>query len=129
MEININQETSIGEIKSQFQSHFKSVRIEFYHHAHEKGKGSSKDDQIQDHVKLNELVKTPSHIHMEFDKTIKISDLEKIFDQDCGLHIQVFRKYGDSWLQTTLSDHWTLQMAEIAAKELETIKNEKPNFD
>ncbi len=129
MELNISKNSTIGQIKDQFNAYFKNVKIEFYHHKHGKREGSEKNDQVADSVLLQDLVKTPTSIHAEFDKSIKIADLEKIFEQDFGLYIQVFRKYGDAWLQTTLSDHWSLQMAEMAAEELEAVKNEKPSFD
>jgi hypothetical protein len=124
MELNFNQNTTIGDLKKQFNQNFEAVRIEFYHHSHKDRSASAKEDQIKDQVALKDLIKTGKSIHLEFDRTIKISELEQIFEQDFGLHIQIFRKYGESWLQTTLSDHWSLQMAEIAAKELEEIKHQ-----
>lgn len=125
MELNFNQKTSIGDLKKQFNQNFDSVRVEFYRHGHKDRSASAKEDQLKDDVVLKDLINTGKTIHVEFDRTIKISELEQIFEQDFGLHIQIFRKYGDAWLQTTLSDHWTLQMAEIAAKELEDLKHQK----
>lgn len=124
MELNFNQNTTIGDIKGQFSKYFKHVRLEFYHHSHKNRAASAKEDQILDHVTLGYLTGLKASAHTEFDQTVKISELEQIFERDFGLHIQVFREYGGSWLQTTLSDHWTLQMAEMEANDLERVKQE-----
>ena len=38
-----------------------------------------------------------------------VIDLEKKFREVFGLGIQVFRKSGKAWLETTLTDNWTLE--------------------
>lgn len=45
--------------------------------------------------------------------------LEKEFEEQFGLHIQVFRKSGRTWLETSVSDNLTLaqQMEKVAASE------------
>lgn len=127
MKLDFNQNTTIGDLKAQFNTQFKHVKLEFYNRSHTARSGSLPVDQVPDHVLLKEFMKEGTAVHAEFEKTIKISDLEKVFEQDFNLHVQVFRHYGNSWLQTTMSDHWTLQMAEMAAEELEELKQTKLN--
>ena len=38
-----------------------------------------------------------------------VTDLEQNFSDVYGLSIQVFRKSGDVWLETTITDGWTLE--------------------
>jgi hypothetical protein len=37
-----------------------------------------------------------------------VADLEQFFEREFELHIQVFRKVGNTWQETTLSDQLTL---------------------
>lgn len=37
-----------------------------------------------------------------------VADLEKQFQEDFGLNVQVLRQSGNVWLQTTSTDGWTL---------------------
>jgi hypothetical protein len=45
--------------------------------------------------------------------------LEKQFEEGFGLHVQVFRKSGRTWLETSVTDDLTLveQQAKVAASE------------
>ena len=38
-----------------------------------------------------------------------MTELEVVFEDVFGLHVQIFRKSGDIWLQTSSTDHWTLE--------------------
>ena len=44
----------------------------------------------------------------EVKEDMKVSDFEKMFHDKFGLNVQVFRKSGNLWMQTTSTDHWTL---------------------
>jgi hypothetical protein len=39
---------------------------------------------------------------------MKVSELENLFKRKYKLNIQVFRKSGNAWLETTVTDAWTL---------------------
>ncbi|MEO8174312.1 MAG: hypothetical protein ABI581_14555 [Sediminibacterium sp.] len=41
-------------------------------------------------------------------KDIRISQLEQYIDSNYCLHVQVFRKTGNVWLETTITNNWTL---------------------
>lgn len=47
----------------------------------------------------------------------KVSTLESNFHDTFGLNVQVFRKSANLWLQTTVTDEWTLSQQNETAKE------------
>jgi hypothetical protein len=49
---------------------------------------------------------------------MKVSELEELFEEVFGLSVQVFRKSGESWLQTTTTDSWTLNQQNLKGKEM-----------
>jgi hypothetical protein len=46
---------------------------------------------------------------IEIDPQMKVADLEKTFSEQFKLYVQVFRRSGSLWLQTTMTDNWTLE--------------------
>jgi hypothetical protein len=57
-------------------------------------------------------------------KTISII-VENAFEEMYGLSVQVFRKSGNTWLQTTTSDSWTLnEQNQKALEKHEVIKED-----
>jgi hypothetical protein len=49
--------------------------------------------------------------------SITVHELEKLFQQDLGLYIQVFRKSGKVWLETTATDNWSLFKQNVEGQE------------
>jgi hypothetical protein len=58
-------------------------------------------------------------LHIEAD--MPTWQLERLFEQEFGLHVQVFRKSGNIWLMTTVSDSLTLE--EQNFKGLESLRH------
>jgi len=56
---------------------------------------------------------------------MKVSELEKIFLEDYGLNVQVFRNSGRVWLETTMTDDWTLAEQNRQGEELSRKKTVK----
>jgi len=54
----------------------------------------------------------------------KVSEVEQLFQDVYGLSVQVFRKSGTIWLETTATDDWTLNKQNDEAKELSSPINE-----
>lgn len=100
---------SIQEIQSKIQHHFSHLKIEFYKNAHHEEEGSSKKEQIMHNVLLKEIYKKNEDIELEIDPTESTSNFEKMFEVKFGLHVQVFRLQHGTWIQTTHSDHLTLE--------------------
>jgi hypothetical protein len=50
-----------------------------------------------------------------------VEELEKSFLVKFGLNVQVFRKSGKSWLETTITDKWTLEKQNTQGEELDVL--------
>ena len=53
----------------------------------------------------------------EFESSNTVSELEESFYNKTGISAQVFRKSGISWLQTIVTDSWTLEQQNTRGKE------------
>lgn len=104
----IKDNKKINEIQAEFNAKFPNLKIEFYKVQHHTGEGTSEKSKLDNNLTIGEI----RTIHTSGDLSInghqKVSTLENNFLTDYGLNIQVFRKSGSLWLQTTSTDNWTL---------------------
>lgn len=104
----ISDQKHIADIQADFRRMFPYLKLEFYNLQHDIGEGSPKRALLSAHTLLKE-VRT---IHTEGDLLIHpemtVNELEARFADLYGLNAQVFRRSGNLWMQTTVTDSWTL---------------------
>lgn len=116
MILHINKQKTLSSIKEEFESNFPGLKIEFVRHAHKEMEGSSKSDIIRLDLPVKEL--TNGHVLSDLDisASMRVSEVEQLFRDKMGLHIQIFRKTGKNWIETVHTDSWTLKhQMEISA--------------
>lgn len=71
---------------------------------------------------LTDRLTSPCNIDLRAD--MKVMEVEKLFEEQFGLHVQVFRRSGKIWLETSKSDHLTLAEQELKALDSDHIHTE-----
>lgn len=105
----ITDNRSIASIQREFQTHFPFLKLEFYDTEHVAGEGSPLNQQYQDNSKtIGEIRKKHTEGDLSINGHLLVKNLEKRFYVQYGLNVQVFRKSGNTWLQTVSTDSWTL---------------------
>ena len=106
----INDNSTIREIQAEFSKMFPGLKIEFYRSKHDEFGGSKLSDQLHPDQIIKDIrkVDTEGDITIYPDMTVLV--LENLFEEKFGLNAQVFRKSKDIWLQTSVTDHWTLEI-------------------
>ncbi len=108
MEIIIDQTKKLSDIQTEFCKRFPYLKIEFYNHTHAVGEGSRKENTIDAHLSIEEVQIKKALGVLKINGLMTVAELEGGFANTFGLSVQVFRKSGSIWLQTTVTDHWTL---------------------
>jgi len=108
MVININDDKRIGDIKKEFNLLFPFLKIEFFNKPHISVENSPKMQVTNDYKSLNEFRSIHNNGFLEIVPEMTVASLENIFKTDYGLFVQIFRKSGNVWLETTVTDKWTL---------------------
>jgi len=57
------------------------------------------------------------------EETMSVADLEKAFKDQFGLMAQVFRRSGNIWLETSITDKWSLKQQNELGKEITLDRN------
>ena len=120
MTIQINNNTTIEEIKNKFHRYYPFLKLEFYKSSHMLGEGSENKDLIKENLQISKIRKDGRNksIYLSPDSTVYY--LEHEFEKLFGFHVQVFRKSKSLWLETTATDKWTLREQNNTAKEMES---------
>jgi hypothetical protein len=108
MEINIGDKKKIAEIQKEFSSLFPYLKIEFFSEPHGMGAPSSKKTMLQPTKTLGECRAIHTNGTVNITPEITVAELEESFRKNFGLSAQVFRKSGGAWLETTVTDAWSL---------------------
>lgn len=119
MKIVLEDSFTLNEVKNQFHNGFPYLKLEFFSKRHKSFEATKQSLMIKDNVSLKEL--TAKEGSIEVDKNMTVEELEKKFLSKFGLNVQVFRKSGKSWLETTITDKWTLEKQNAQGEELDVL--------
>lgn len=108
----IDNQKSITEIQKEFSSLFPFLKIEFFKNSHHVFEGNSKKELTHKITHLNK----PGELNIN--ELMTVAELEQTFKDQFGLNVQVFRKHGNSWIETTVTDSWTLKKQNEEGKTL-----------
>ena len=109
MRINVSPQTPLKQLKEDFSKQFDGLKIEFFKHAHKADQGSPKSDLFDGDGTVGDLSGKLAEVEMHLSADLTVEQLETRFEQDLGLHVQVFRKMRNAWIETTATDHYTLE--------------------
>lgn len=106
MQIKNNKTTN--QIKEEFKALYSNLKIDFFLSPHEPQKGNPNNQKIEENLHLSSLRKNQIEGVFMISPEMSVNSLETAFEQNYGLHIQVYRRSGNTWLQTTSTDEWSL---------------------
>ena len=109
MKITINDHRKIFAIQEEFNTMFPYLKIEFFTKPHTMGAGSPKKQIKHSSKTLGECRTIHKKGTITITSNMTVADMEQNFNDVYGLSVQVFRKSGKAWLETTVTDSWTLE--------------------
>jgi hypothetical protein len=129
MQLHIAPNRLISDIQKEFNQAFPFLKIEFF-----KTKSFSRSEFMAHQIippnrKIGDSQLSISDGDIEIAEEMKVKELEKIFKDQFSLAMQVFRKSGNLWLETTMTDNWTLQQQNDHGYEISTGNNTKDKPD
>ncbi len=123
MKITINDHRKLSAIQEEFNTVFPYLKIEFYSKPNKLGGASTKKLIKQHNKTLGECRTIHNKGHITITSKMTVVDLEQRFGDVYGLGIQVFRKSGKVWLETTVTDGWTLEEQNTQGESLSKISS------
>ncbi len=123
MKIVINDRKTGKIIQKEFNDTFPFLKIEVFSRSPQPGGGTAKRFMLERYKTIYECRAIHNNGELEIVPEMTVTELEKSFSNMFGLSVQVFRKSGKVWLETTTTDHCTLEeqnkLGEMHTKTLE----------
>jgi hypothetical protein len=116
MLLQINPQTTIRELNKAFTAAYPFLKLEFYRKKHGLEEGSA-GEQIDHDKRLDEVNRHLKKGAIPLRPEDTVGDVEQRFRDGFGLSVQVFRKAGNVWLETTKTDHLSLREQNEIGKE------------
>ncbi len=131
-DLTVNDHKLISAVQEEFNSFFPYLKIEFFRKPHEKGEGSARKNMYDADTPVNKIIsrKGTDTAPVPVNGSMKVHEFEKSLKTQFGLHVQVFRKSGNVWLETSATDGWTLDEQNAEGKSLQQqlrIEREDPD--
>ena len=129
MHLHIAPDSLISDIQNDFNQVYPFLKIEFFNNKSFIRSDFSASHLIPHHRKIGECQLGIKDNDIEIEQHMKVSTLEKIFKEKMNLAVKVLRKSGNLWLETTMTDNWTLEQQNNHGSELSTSRSNKPEIE
>ena len=124
MELHINDKMTIKELQLQFNTEFPYLKLEFFD-IPPTFDGLPKSHMYPNHKALANCRKMHNEGSIQITGDDTVQKLEETLWNKFGLSTEVFRKSGNLWIETTLSDSWTLKRQNDEGRIFSTAKYNK----
>ncbi len=104
MQISIHK--SIADVKREFSGKYPFLKLEFF--SRRRNGDARHLPFLSEDLLLSELHPLPKEGKIDIKGSVTIRELEKKLAEEFQLQAQVFRRSGNVWLETTMTDGWTL---------------------
>jgi hypothetical protein len=132
MRLHIAPNRLISDIQTDFNEAFPFLKVEFFNTRSFTRSDFMANQIISSQRKIGDGQLAITDGDIEIGEEMKVKELERIFKDQFSLATQVFRKSGNIWLETTMTDDWTLKQQNDHGREISTvkiIKNKPDDFD
>lgn len=119
MEIKISADTKFNEVQDKFATEFPYLKVEFYKEKYSENEVSTKD-RISSEKLISEQVKSFKPNTIDITSTETVAEVEKEFYEKFGITMQVSRKSGRIWIETSKTDDRTLESQNELGKTMST---------
>lgn len=106
----ITDQKTIAQIQEEFSALFPGLKIEFYKSRHQSNEGSPVIDQLSADMKIANVRSQHNEGDFDINPEMTVAQVEKGLADQFGLNVQIFRRSASIWLQTSATDHWTLEV-------------------
>lgn len=120
MKLHIEENSTTNDIKAKFSQYYPFLKLEFFTKPHKEKEASKKDDLIKGEKLISEIRTVSNEGDLIITPQSRVSEVEQGFEDSFGIHVQVFRKSGRLWLETTSTDGWSLKEQNEVGKDMES---------
>jgi|GEM_PF-256234 len=114
-------------LQKEFSDRFPFLKIEFFKNPHPYGVNSGEVEKLDAELTVGDVRKMENVGKLTMDGDLPVGVFEKILEERFGLFVQVYRNSYGKWLQTWVTDIWTLEEQNNRGKVLS--QDTRPTFN
>jgi hypothetical protein len=118
MEISITNEKKIADVQFEFNTLFPYLKLEFFSKPHKSGGRSNLKFILNGSKIIGDCRTIIGTNEMIISQSMTVNELEQGLGTKFGIGVQVFRQSGKVWLETTITDGWTLEVQNSQGEDL-----------
>jgi hypothetical protein len=123
VKIKITNSKTIAELRSDFNRAFPYLKIEFYSVPYKEKTLLPAAKLIRHDALIAQCRKTGQDGELVLKPDDTVAALEDALWEQFGLSAQVFRKSGSLWIETSLTDSWTLKQQNFEGEQMSMANN------
>jgi hypothetical protein len=124
--ITVKRDSRVEDIQDQFTAAFPFLRVEFLK-TFSNTRAERKTKYARPHDSFKRIPGFIDEGKIDMYATQTIATVENNFKEHLGVSAQVFRRSGDIWIETTLTEDWTLEQQNKIGEQI-THYREAQNF-
>jgi hypothetical protein len=119
MRLSIYGDKLISEVQKQFAVTYPFLKVEFFKNCHSRHILHPMHAQFAHNLKLKDAwIRRKAEGDLEINDVMTVTELENTFSEQFGLTAQVFRRSGNIWLETSITNGWTLKQQNDHGREI-----------
>lgn len=118
MKLTIDGARTIQEIQHEFNAAYPYLKLEFFRLPRRREINTSAANLLDRSLTIKDARRRQYDGELEVMDSMKVNELERQLNEQYGLNAQVFRKSGRVWLETTMTDSWTLKTQNDHGREI-----------
>jgi hypothetical protein len=123
--INISPHTLIRDIQWEFNFFFPFLKIDFFRQAYSTRNKTGKFPCLSGELSIGAAYTKNKEAVITIDDITTMRALEKECAEQFGISVQIYRKLGNIWLETSRTDSWTMKQQNRSGLELFTLLKER----
>lgn len=104
----IHSSRKLSEIKEEFNAGYPFLKLEFFKVPHIDQEPTAKKAMIRADHSVSEISELEKEGEIVLSGDMTVNELESLFRDEYGINVQVFRRSGNVWLETSSTDEMTL---------------------
>ncbi len=114
MEILVEQKMKVADLVRRFSEVYPFLRLEVYFRGEEISNAAH-------HSTLREVTRMRTPLGFSLLPEMKVSEVEELFWKKMGVQVAVFRKAGNTWLEASFTNYWSLARQNALGKEMSEV--------
>lgn len=118
VEILIDDSRTIEQVQNDFSEEYPFLKIEFLSSSAKGAASSARPEVLPKNKKLSSFREKHNSGSVSIEPNRTVRELLDTLDKEYGLRAQVYRKFGNMWIETGLTSHWSLSLQNTEGYEI-----------